>query len=61
MDLHPYDTVCHDTTRHDKPMKQSIKPIIFYQFEKGVSCFFKRGGCTLKSLSFYALKELKPI
>jgi hypothetical protein len=18
MDLHPYDTVCHDTTRHDK-------------------------------------------
>jgi hypothetical protein len=20
MDLHPYDTVCHDTTRHDKVM-----------------------------------------
>ncbi len=42
-------------------MKQGIKPTIFYPFGKGASCFFEKGGCTLKSLGAYALKELKPI
>jgi hypothetical protein len=36
-------------------------PIIFYPFEKGVSCFFERRGCVFKSLGPYVFKELKPI